>query len=126
MADAEAPAGDAAAAGAEGGEAAAASQAKDTASDFRRAFNFPLLRHSDMNEEMRTEVMELCVTAAEKHAANMEYMARMIKETVDKKFGPAWHVVVGEGYSFEVTHEEKNILYMYFGGQVGMLVWKCS
>ena len=48
------------------------------------------------------------------------------KETLDKKFGPAWHVVVGEGYGFEITHEVKNILYMFFGGSQAILLWKCS
>ena len=52
--------------------------------------------------------------------------ARMIKETLDKKFGPAWHVVVGEGYGFEITHEVKNILYMFFGGTHAILLWKCA
>ena len=33
-------------------------------------FSFP--QHSDMNEEMRTEAMELCVTACEKFASNNE------------------------------------------------------
>ncbi len=52
--------------------------------------------------------------------------ARMIKETMDKKFGPSWHVVVGEGYGFEITHEVKNILYMFFGGSQAILLWKCA
>lgn len=52
--------------------------------------------------------------------------AKMIKEAMDKKFGMAWHVVVGEGYAFEISHESKNVLHMYFGGQISTLVWKCS
>lgn len=35
----------------------------------------------------------------------------MIKETMDKKFGSSWHVVIGEGFGFEITHEVKNLLY---------------
>lgn len=34
-------------------------------------FSFSL-QHSDMNEEMRVEAMELCVTACEKHASSNE------------------------------------------------------
>jgi dynein light chain 4 len=49
----------------------------------------------------------------------------MVKETMDKKFGQAWHVVIGEGFSFEITHEMKNLLYMFFGGSQAILVWKC-
>ena len=50
----------------------------------------------------------------------------MVKETMDKKFGQAWHVVIGEGFAFEITHEMKNLLYMFFGGNQAILVWKCS
>lgn len=50
----------------------------------------------------------------------------MVKEAMDKKFGASWHVVVGEGYGFEITHEVKNILYMFFGGTISIIMWKCS
>lgn len=52
--------------------------------------------------------------------------AKMIKETMDKKFGSSWHVVIGEGFGFEITHEVKNLLYLYFGGTLAVCVWKCS
>lgn len=45
---------------------------------------------------------------------------------MDKKFGSAWHVAVGEGFGFEVTHDQRNMLYMFFGGNVGVLIWKAS
>ena len=50
----------------------------------------------------------------------------MVKEAMDKKFGASWHVAVGEGYGFEITHEVKNILYMFFGGTTAIIMWKCS
>uniref|UniRef100_A0A671W6F1 Dynein light chain n=1 Tax=Sparus aurata TaxID=8175 RepID=A0A671W6F1_SPAAU len=84
------------------------------------------LQHTDMPEEMRVETMELCVTACEKFATNNESAAKMIKESMDKKFGSSWHVVIGEGFGFEVTHEVKNLLYMFFGGSLAVCVWKCS
>ncbi|KAI1239139.1 hypothetical protein IHE44_0012250 [Lamprotornis superbus] len=92
---------------------------KDEA-DYKRLHSFPLIRHSDMPEEMRVETMELCVTACEKHATNNESAAKMIKETMDKKFGSSWHVVIGEGFGFEITHEVKNLLYMFFGGSLAL------
>lgn len=52
--------------------------------------------------------------------------AKMIKETMDKKFGSSWHVVIGEGFGFEITHEVKSLLYLYFGGTLAVCVWKCS
>ena len=75
---------------------------------------------------MRTEAQELCVTACEKFSSNNETAAKMVKDAMDKKFGPAWHVIIGEGYGFEVTHEVKNMLYMFFGGNMGILLWKCA
>ncbi|KAI0215983.1 Dynein light chain 4, axonemal [Lamellibrachia satsuma] len=87
---------------------------------------YPLVRHSDMPDEMKTEAMELCVTACEKFSSNNETAAKMIKDTMDKKFGASWHVVVGEGFGFEMTHEIKNMMYMFFGGTTGILLWKCS
>jgi len=87
---------------------------------------YPLCRQSDMTEEMRSEVMEMVVTACEKFSTNNESAAKMIKDAMDKKYGPAWHVVVGESFGFEVSHECKNLLYMFFGGNMGICVWKCS
>ncbi|GJQ71660.1 DLC-B [Trypoxylus dichotomus] len=86
---------------------------------------YPLIRHSDMAEEVKQEVMELVVTACEKHSANNEAAARMIKDQMDKKFGPPFHVVVGEGFGFEISYECKNLLYMFFGGNLAICVWKC-
>ncbi|XP_064614635.1 dynein axonemal light chain 4-like [Liolophura sinensis] len=101
-----------------------ASEDKKTDSE-KRIHTYPLIRHSDMTDDMRTETMELCVTACEKFSTNNEFASKMIKETMDKKFGASWHVVVGEGYGFEVTHELKNMLYMFFGGNLAIVVWKC-
>ncbi|XP_026053878.1 dynein light chain 4, axonemal isoform X1 [Carassius auratus] len=104
---------------------------KDEA-DYKRLHSFPLIRsifppqHTDMSEEMRVETMELCVTACEKFVSNNENAAKMIKESMDKKFGSSWHVVIGEGFGFEITHEVKNLLYMFFGGGLAVCVWKCS
>ncbi|KAG9338863.1 hypothetical protein JZ751_025303 [Albula glossodonta] len=141
---------------------------KKEEADYKRVHSFPLIRHTDMPEEMRVETMELCVTACEKFATNNEVRpgvclhacmhacvcmhmgfflffvkvsrfqihvysftkrisaAKMIKESMDKKFGSSWHVVIGEGFGFEITHEVKNLLYMFFGGSLAVCVWKCS
>ncbi|XP_029980089.1 dynein light chain 4, axonemal [Sphaeramia orbicularis] len=94
--------------------------------DYKKLFNFPLIRHTDMPEEMKVETMELCVTACEKFETNNESAAKMIKESMDKKFGSSWHVVIGEDFGFEITHEAKNLLYMFYGGRLAICVWRCS
>ena len=102
-----------------------------------------------MDDQMRKEVMEVCTTACEKHTANNELVniiisirpsyknnnspapcifqcAKAIKEILDKKFGASWHVVVGEGFGFELSYEVKKLLYMFFAGSLAVCVWKCS
>ena len=50
----------------------------------------------------------------------------MIKEILDKKFGASWHVVVGEGFGFELSYEVNKLFYMFFAGSLAVCVWKCS
>ncbi|KYM85510.1 Dynein light chain 4, axonemal [Atta colombica] len=87
---------------------------------------YPFCRKCDMSDEMKQEAMELCVTAAEKYADNYESVSRMIKETMDKKFGASWHTVVGEGYGFEITYQLKHLLYMYCAGNLAICIWKSA
>eukprot|EP00164_Ancoracysta_twista_P007016 GFYU01009882.1.p2 GENE.GFYU01009882.1~~GFYU01009882.1.p2 ORF type:complete len:102 (-),score=24.65 GFYU01009882.1:198-503(-) len=94
--------------------------------DMRKQMNYPLVKESDMNEEMRSDAMEAIVTAIEKHSSNYESACRMVKETMDKKYGPAWHCVAGEGFGFEITHEMKHLIYLFFGGNLAILCWKAS
>ncbi|ORX46631.1 dynein light chain 4, axonemal-like protein [Piromyces finnis] len=98
-------------------------KASETA-DPRKNFNYPLVKYCDMLEEMKLEVVDLVVTALERHQGNYEGAAKTVKETMDKKYGNSWHSVVGEGFGFEITHEVKNLLYMFFGGNIGVLLWK--
>ena len=77
--------------------------------------------------------MEICNNACENHAANNELCAKNIKvkrveifespkkfffqEVLDKKFGPSWHVIVGEGFGFEISYETKKMFYMFSAGK---------
>ena len=44
---------------------------------------------------------------------------------MDKKYNSNWIVAIGQGFSFEVTHEVKHVLWMYFA-QVAVLVYKAK
>ncbi|KAJ3082697.1 Dynein light chain 4, axonemal [Quaeritorhiza haematococci] len=112
-------------AGGAGGPAATGSGDKPEAQDARKNFNYPLVRVCDMVDELRLEAVDMVVTAVEKHPGNFEAAAKTVKEQMDKRSGSSWHVVLGEGYGFEITHEMRNLLFMYFG-TVGILVWKAS
>ncbi|KAI8801496.1 dynein light chain type 1-domain-containing protein [Cladochytrium replicatum] len=117
---APAPGGNAAA----GGAAAGGEKADDK--DQRKNFNYPLVKVCDMMEELRVEAVDMVVTAVEKHPGNYEAAANTIKELMDKRCGSSWHTIVGEGFGFEITHEMRTLLYMYFGGNLGVLLWKAS
>lgn len=45
---------------------------------------------------------------------------------MDKKFGAAWHCIIGEGFNAEIASDVGNKLLMYFGGAVAILLWKCN
>ena len=36
----------------------------------------------------------------------------MIKEALDKRFGTTWHVVVGEGFGFDISYEITRYLFL--------------
>uniref|UniRef100_A0A914WNG3 Dynein axonemal light chain 4 n=1 Tax=Plectus sambesii TaxID=2011161 RepID=A0A914WNG3_9BILA len=93
---------------------------------FKRIFTYPLLRHSEMPEELRREAMKLITGACQSHPNNNQSAAQQIKETLDAKYGGSWHAVVGEQFGFEVSHEPESLLYMFFGGNLAICVWKCS
>ncbi|CAF0883438.1 unnamed protein product [Didymodactylos carnosus] len=57
-------------------------EAETQQKDEPKRHTYPLIRSSDMNDELKTECMELCVTACEKFSSNNENAARMIKETM--------------------------------------------
>ncbi|XP_036356653.1 dynein light chain 4, axonemal-like [Octopus sinensis] len=84
---------------------------------------YALVKYSDMVPEMKTETLELVIVACEKFVDNNELAARSIKEAMDKKFKGRWHVVVGEGFGFEITYELHKLLYLFFGGNLAILIW---
>ncbi|KAJ1453923.1 dynein light chain type 1-domain-containing protein [Pelagophyceae sp. CCMP2097] len=76
--------------------------------------------------EMAGEVTEIVTMAVDKYVtvANYEAMSKMIKEALDKKYGPQWHCAIGEGFGFDVTYQQPNMIYLYYT-KVGILLYKC-
>lgn len=48
----------------------------------RRLFNYPLVRFTDMMEEVRVEAVDIVVSAVEKHAGNFEVLSIYINTQV--------------------------------------------
>lgn len=82
-------------------------------------------QHYDMTPEMQAEAIELITMAIDKHVTskNYEAAATMVKNTFDKKFGTHWHCAIGEGFGFEITYQQKHLIFMYYG-QLAILCYK--
>ena len=97
-----------------------------------------------MNAEVSAEASEIVTMAVDKYQSsgnyevphhdfriwfhieiNLKAASRLIKEMMDKRFGPAWHCCMGEGFGFEVTYQQRNLMYMYYGEKLGILLYKC-
>ena len=83
----------------------------------------------DMPEEILSEAKDFVSTGIEKAISsdgiNLETACKYVKEQMDRQFGPAWHCVMGEGFSFEVTRQANTTLHMYYGGKYSILLFKC-
>jgi hypothetical protein len=55
---------------------------------------------------------------------SLQAAAQLIKSGLDKKFGAAWHCVIGEGFGFDITYQAKNMIYIVYG-TIGILAYKC-
>ena len=55
----------------------------------------------------------------------IQFACKFVKDSMDRQFGPCWHCVMGEGFSFEVTRQAKTTLYMYYAGKIAILLFKC-
>ncbi|XP_050544477.1 dynein axonemal light chain 4 isoform X1 [Daktulosphaira vitifoliae] len=85
---------------------------------------YPLVKICDMTEEMKSEAIEVIITACEKFGNDYYAAAKTIKQTMDKKYGPQWNTIVGEAYGIQMTHQTKTLLYMFFGGNLAICTWK--
>jgi dynein light chain 4, axonemal len=86
-------------------------------------------KFSDMPAEVMNEAIEIVTSSIEKftkaEVLEMDNATRYIKEQMDKSFGPSWHCCIGEGYTFDITSQRQNLLYMYYSGVYAILLWKC-
>lgn len=87
------------------------------------------IKYCDMREDVQQEATEIISSAIEKYVKNerldMEAAAKMIKDQMDKSMGPSWHCVIGQGFTFEISCQKSNVMYMYYAGKTAVLLWKC-
>lgn len=81
-----------------------------------------VVKNVDMEPDMQQAIVEIAGDALVKFAVEKD-MAAHIKRTVDERFGPTWHVVVGKSFGSFVTHETKHFVYFYLG-HIAFLIWR--
>ena len=83
----------------------------------------PVVKASDMSEDMQAETTELAVIAM-RECKNVEKdVAVFLRKEFDKKYGPTWHCIVGKRFGSFVTHETGHHIYFYLG-QTAFLLFK--
>ena len=94
--------------------------------DYKKLTQATIQKSCDMHPETASEVLEVITMGLDKHMAtkNYEAAAQLVKSTLDKKFGASWQCCIGEGFGFDITYQEKNMQYIFYGN-VGILVYKC-
>jgi hypothetical protein len=97
--------------------------AEEPVPEWRKPMNYPLVVEAELNDELQTEALDLIVSCIERSQGSLELMAKALKEDMDKKTGPGWNCVVGEGFAHCVTYTT-NMLFVYFAGNTGVLFWK--
>ncbi|ODV94716.1 hypothetical protein PACTADRAFT_3600 [Pachysolen tannophilus NRRL Y-2460] len=65
----------------------------------------PVVKSSDMPEELQSKVFELSLIAVKKFTVEKE-IANYLKKEMDALCGPMWHCIVGKNFGSYVTHGE--------------------
>jgi dynein light chain 4 len=94
-------------------------------SELKKSFQKSLIKSADMNNELQSEAIDLIVSAIDKQRGNYEAASRQVKEQMDRKFGASWNCIIGEGYGFNITYQLKNMIFLYYQGNLGILLFKC-
>mmetsp|Transcript_9478 Transcript_9478/g.13233 ORF Transcript_9478/g.13233 Transcript_9478/m.13233 type:complete len:119 (+) Transcript_9478:119-475(+) len=102
---------------------------QDTFNELKKIIGKPIVVGEEMNGETKSEALDLIASAIDScfgntAKLNYETAAQQIKEQMDKKFGPCWHCLIGEGMGFSVTYNKGNMIYVYVSGKVAVLLFK--
>eukprot|EP01083_Nonionella_stella_P295009 1002662_1 len=96
-----------------------------TEAELHKSMEKGLIRYCDMNSELSNEAVDVIISAIDKYQTNFEECSKQIKETMDKRFGATWHCIIGQNYGFEVTYAQENLLYLFYQGNIAVLLFKC-
>nr|CAH8827127.1 unnamed protein product [Trichobilharzia regenti] len=62
--------------------------------------------HTDMSQQMQDEIINICLKFWKICQRSLDTTS-FIKRTLDKKYGTAWHCIIGDEYNSCVTHDSQ-------------------
>ncbi|KAK4473956.1 hypothetical protein MN116_003277 [Schistosoma mekongi] len=68
-----------------------------------------LVCHTDMSQSMQDDIITICLKYWNSCQSSLDTPA-CIKRILDKKYGPAWHCIIGNEYNSCVTHDSQCFL----------------
>eukprot|EP00746_Dinoflagellata_sp_MGD_P125500 gnl/MRDRNA2_/MRDRNA2_60261_c0_seq1.p1 gnl/MRDRNA2_/MRDRNA2_60261_c0~~gnl/MRDRNA2_/MRDRNA2_60261_c0_seq1.p1 ORF type:complete len:106 (+),score=22.49 gnl/MRDRNA2_/MRDRNA2_60261_c0_seq1:92-409(+) len=87
------------------------------------------IKHTDATAETQTEMTDIITGSIDKFSGatglNIEGAARLIKESLDKQYGFNFHVVIGKGFTYDITSQSGAFMHLFYQGELAVLVWKC-
>ena len=82
-----------------------------------------------MEEDMKMEAIDNIISGIDKclelDGVEFQAAAKLIKENMDRQYGPAWHCIIGDGFSYEVTRLSNSSLILYYAKSFVVLLFKC-
>ena len=94
--------------------------------ELKKQMQHAIVKETDIqSNELRTEIIDSVIAGVDKYnAMNNEASAKMIKENLDRQYGPNWTVIIGRGFAFDVSSHTGSLMLCYYQGELGLLVYK--
>ena len=81
-----------------------AAEETNSLEQLKRSMQYALIKNCDMNEEMRSDAVDLVISAVEKYQTNYEMAARMVKDQVSAHLMQHWNTAAA--YSMRHVTEQ--------------------
>lgn len=101
------------------------SEQRGLSSELRKHMQRGVIVMTDLPNELQIEILDAVMTAIDKFQPNFESASQNVKEFLDKQYGFSWHVVIGKGFSYDVSAMDKRMLKCFCQGDVAALIFKC-
>ncbi|VDK86962.1 unnamed protein product [Dibothriocephalus latus] len=85
----------------------------------------PYFMRKDLNEKLESFFLEMVVHACESYDDDELQLSTSIKQCLDHKFGPEWHVIVGETFGSHFEAQPNSYAYIKYKGRC-FLMFRCA